>query len=527
MIDLQGWARGSRAMFRRVWLPALALASLGGTASAESKGEDLRRARIESTIRFLADDLLEGRGTPGRGLEVAAVYLAEELREAGLEPGNGDSYFQPYRVKEFNPKETRYEVTLAGQPLTPDEFVVIPFGLDPALPVRADLVFAGYGVVAPERKVNDFAGIDVRDKAVVALLGAPWPLDPQAAFGYDRAIGKSIETFIRSGKLLLYVTDQLVPPDTTSTEIMLMEEGKDVPAAVLDGFAGNSTMGLGSTLAITPAAFDRTLGRLVGNTYAELQRLGAAGKLKAKPLAAQVELKAATEVRTAEARNVAAIVRGSDPQLRDEWVVLTAHYDHLGRKDVPLGEDGIWNGADDNASGTAAILEIGRAIAAGAAPRRSLLVLFLSGEERGLLGAAYYSQHPLVPYEKVVLDINVDMVGRSSGRVQGIAPTCEPLFAETVAIGKEHQIEVDPDQQPSWRVAYLTDSYHFTRFDVPAIEFFTGMHVDYHQPSDSVEKIRYPELGRILAVMEGLTRRYLDGAPKPAVKRPAWFLTPQ
>jgi Zn-dependent M28 family amino/carboxypeptidase len=165
-------------------------------------------------------------------------------------------------------------------------------------------------------------------------------------------------------------------------------------------------------------------------------------------------------------------------------------------------------------------------VAQGSAPRRSLLVLFMSGEERGLLGAAYYSQHPLVPYDKVVLDLNVDMVGRSTGRVQGIAPTCEPLFLETVAIGKEHQIEVDPDQQPSWRVAYLTDSYHFTRFDVPTIEFFTGMHVDYHQPSDSVEKVRYAELGRILEVMEGLTRRYLGGAPKPAVNRPVWFLTP-
>jgi Zn-dependent M28 family amino/carboxypeptidase len=305
-----------------------------------------------------------------------------------------------------------------------------------------------------------------------------------------------------------------------------MEEGKNVPAAVLADFGGESSMGIGSTLAITPAAFDRTLGPLLGHDYAELQRLAAKGKLKAKVLPAQVEVQVVTEVKTAEARNVVGMLRGSDPVLRDEWVVMTAHYDHLGRKDVPAGEDGIWNGADDNASGTAAILEIARGIARGPAPRRSLLVLFMSGEERGLLGAAHYSEHPLVPYDRVVLDVNVDMVGRSNGQVQGIAPGCEALFTETVAIGKEHQIEVLPDQQPSWRVAYLTDSYHFTRFDVPAIEFFTGMHADYHQPSDSVEKIRYAELGRILAVMEGLTRRYVDGAPKPKVVRPAWFLTP-
>ena len=129
--------------------------------------------------------------------------------------------------------DSRFDVTLAGKPLAPEEFILIPFGFDPEVPILADLVFAGYGVVAPERKVNDLAGVDVRDRAVVALLGAPWPLDPQAAFGYDRAVGKSIETFIRNAKLLIYVTSELAPPDTTSAEIGLMEEGKNVPAAVL------------------------------------------------------------------------------------------------------------------------------------------------------------------------------------------------------------------------------------------------------------------------------------------------------
>jgi peptidase M28-like protein len=535
MVDPRSGVRGiSRGRNRsriayHVLRVGMAVIGLAGAASADPSAPDeaaARRARVESTIRFLADDLLEGRGTPGRGLDIAAVYLAAELQAAGLAPANGDSYFQSYQVKEFLPGAAHYEITLAGKRLEPAEFILVPFGLDPAQPLRADLVFAGYGVVAPERKVNDLAGVDVRDRAVVALLGAPWPLDPQAAFGYDRAVGKSIETFIRNGKLLVYVTSELDPPDTTSTEVVLMEEGKNVPAAMLADFRGGSSMGLGSTLAITPAAFDRTLGPVVGNTYAELQVLAAKGKLKARPIPAQVELKVVAEVKTAEARNVVGMIRGSDPTLREEWVVMTAHYDHLGQKEVPAGEDGIWNGADDNASGTAAILEIARAIARGPAPRRSLLVLFMSGEERGLLGSAHYSQHPLVPYDRVVLDLNVDMVGRSTGKVQGIAPTCAPLFEETVAIGKEHGIAVDPDQQLSWRVAYLTDSYHFTRFDVPAIEFFTGMHADYHQPSDSVEKIRYAELGRILAVMEGLTRRYVDGAPKPKVTRPAWFLTP-
>ncbi len=464
----------------------------------------------------------KGAGRPGAASRSRRSFLAEELRAAGLKPANGDSYFQPYRVREFQPKDSRFDVTLAGKPLAPEEFILIPFGFDPEVPILADLVFAGYGVVAPERKVNDLAGVDVRDRAVVALLGAPWPLDPQAAFGYDRAVGKSIETFIRNGKLLIYVTSELAPPDTTSAEIGLMEEGKNM-AAVLANFGGNSSM---DSDRHSQLRLRLSIARLLRSSATRMPISSAWGQREAQggAIARPGEVKAVAEVRTSEARNVVGLLRGEDPQLRDEWVVLTAHYDHLRQKDVPTDQDGIWNGADDNASGTAAVLEIARAVAQGSAPRRSLLVLFMSGEERGLLGAAYYSQHPLVPYDKVVLDLNVGMVGRSTGRVQGIAPTCEPLFLETVAIGKEHQIEVDPDQQPSWRVACLTDSYHFTRFDVPTIEFFTGMHVDYHQPSDSVEKVRYAELGRILEVMEGLTRRYLGGAPKPAVNRPVRFL---
>jgi hypothetical protein len=429
-------------------------------------------------------------------------------------------------VQEYLPTASRYEITLAGKRLTGEEFILVPFGLDPDQPLACDIVFAGHGVVAPERQVNDLAGVDVRGRAVVAFLGAPWPLDPKAPFGYDRALGKSIEVMIRNGRLLIYVTKELAPRDSTSSEIELFEEQKDVPAAVLEGADGGSTMGLGPILAITPAAFDRTLGPVLGGTHAELERRAANGQLKAQSVHAQVQVKIVTEPRIGEARNVVAMLRGRDAELQDEWVVLTAHYDHLGQKPAAAGEDGIWNGADDNASGTAAVLEIARTLAQGPAPRRSVLILFTAGEERGLLGSAHYSRHPLVPYERVVLDLNVDMVGRSSGRVQGIAPGCEALFAETAAIGKEHKIEVDPDQQPSWRVAYLTDSYHFTRFDVPAIEFFTGLHPDYHQPTDSAEKIRYAELGRILAVMEGLARRYADGAPKPPVVRPAWFLTP-
>jgi len=157
--------------------------------------------------------------------------------------------------------------------------------------------------------------------------------------------------------------------------------------------------------------------------------------------------------------------------------------------------------------------------------RRSVLVLLTSGEEQGLAGSAYYSKHPLVPYNQVILNINVDMVGRSTGNLNCIAPGCDEVFENAVAIGKQTGITVLPDQHPSWRVVYFVDSYHFARLNVPFIHFMTEFHTDYHQPSDETNSIRFKELGNIVEVIFELTKRYAQGERKPFFQRPEWFLT--
>lgn len=498
--------------------------ALATTAAAPS--EQTRR-RLEGAVRFLAHDLLEGRGTPGRGLDIAALYLASELQAAGWKPGNGESYYQNYPVSEFSARESRYQITLNGTILSEQDYILLPFGIDPKQTPRSHpLVYAGHGIVAPENGIDHLAGIDVAGKAVVSLFGAPWELDGAAPFGYDRASGKSIAASGRGAGLLIYVTPEIesIRSTPTSAEAAFMREARQASFTYLPGFGG-PTMGLGAILAVTPAAFDRTLARAAGGSYRSLQSRLAADSFQPVPLDAVVEISIEAEIREAEAPNVVAVLPGSDPALREEWVVLSAHFDHLGSRPAGKGEDGIWNGADDNASGTASVLELARRLAEGPAPRRSVLVFLTSGEDRGLLGSAHYSLHPIVPFSRVAVNINVDMVGRSTGSVQGIAPVSPELFQRAVETGRRHGITVEPDQQPSFRVLYLVDSYHFARFDVPIIEFFTGLHPDYHQPSDEADAIHYDEMARIFEVILDLTRFYVDGGRKPGFERPQWFQT--
>lgn len=513
-------------MNRAVLVPLLLL----GCGDVLHAGDDTRR-RLEADVGFLADDRLEGRGSPGRGLDVAAAYIESQLVGAGFAPAFGGSYRQVYALMSFDGKAAAYDVSIGGVALSPSEYRFVPFAVDPERgPFRYPLVFLGWGVDEPERGVTDFAGVDVRDRAVLALEGAPWPVDPTTPFGSDHAIGKAIATTVRNGALTVYVSDDFLGGEP-SAEFAIWGDYAKSEIAFLREFRDRTTSGLGPILLISPAAFDRALATASGRTYAQWQALLGT---KDRPRGAltlagapAIEIGVRAPVKAGRASNVGGVLRGTDPALRSEWVALTAHYDHMGTIDAPGAEDRIYNGADDNASGTAALLEIARRLGAGPPPKRSVLMLFVSAEERGLVGSAWYSRHPVVPMPDVAVNINVDMIGRSDGSVQAITHNSDALFERARALGGPRRIEVKPDQQPSWKLSYLTDSYHFKRFDVPSVEFFTGVHADYHQPSDEADRIRYDELTRITDLVAALAGEYAQGAPRPAVHRPAWFLTPE
>jgi hypothetical protein len=509
-----------------VYALSLAASSTAATIPGPTADPAAQR-RIEADVRFLADDLLEGRATPSRGLDVAALYLANQLRAAGWDPANGDSYFQNHTVASFAPSRARYRVKLNGHELGPSDYVLLPVSFDPRrTPLRLDLVFAGHGVFLPEKGVDEYSGLEVGGKAVVAFWGAPWLPDPAVIHAPDRAVGKNVSAVVRGARLLLYVSEEFAAENPTSAEVPFLRHYAKAPVAFLADEERRPSWAAGPSLILAPAVFDRTLAGPAGGRYAELRKRLAAGERLGGPLPATVEIVAEAEVEEGPAANVVAALRGGDAARRDEWIVLSAHYDHVGRAEVPAGRDGTYNGADDNASGTAAVLEAARRLAAGPRPARSVLVLLTAGEDMGLLGSAHYAFHPLNPWSQVVANVNVDMVGRSKGRVIALAPGSTDLFDRSVAVGKQRGIEVLPDQTPLWRLGYFVDAYHFARLGVPAVTYFTALHADYHQPSDEADRIHYPNLARIVEVIEGVVTHYAGDVPRPRFARPAWFLTP-
>ncbi len=467
--------------------------------------------RLRADIGFLADDQLEGRGTPSRGLDMAALYLATQLEAAGVAPAVSGSYLQTYSLGEYTPADSKVTVRINGKPIAAADYVFWNVAYDPARgSLSLPMVYAGNGIVAEDKNVDDLKALDLAGKAVVAKKGAPWPLEPAGVFGPDRAMGKLIGATVRGADMLVYLSDELDQGD--EAEAHFFHEMKDAGVCFLRDPKVTHASALNPVLVIRPGAFAQAVGKGV-----EQLELG--------PLAAKVEVAIEADIHEGAASNVLGKIEGTDPALRDEWVALTAHYDHIGKHDVPAGEDGIWNGADDDASGTAAVLELARRLARNPG-KRSVLVFFTSGEDRGILGSADYAAQPVVPMEQVAVQLNLDMIGRSQGNVQVISDASPALFDQAVRTGKSHGIEVIPDQQPTWRLVYLTDAYHFARANVPYAFFFTGTHPDYHQPSDTADKIAYDDLGRIVETAADMARWYADGAARPGFERPQWFVTP-
>lgn len=507
-----------------------------GLAYSASAGEDLAlspnaiQLRLEANVRFLADDLLEGRATPSRGLDMAALYLASELRAAGWQPGNGESYLQLYEVGTYQPPETKRLVRISGQELRPDEYFL--FTADPARGNgRFPLVYAGYGVVAPERNRDDLKGIDLRGKGTVALFGAPWPLDPEGLHDWDRGLGKSLQASLRGARVSIYVSPEFDSPKEkpASVEVDISRQAEPMPVSFLTEEAGRRvTPFVDASIVLRISAFDRVLAKACGGTYEELSKRLASGKWGgARTVDAAVEIEFQPKIATGKAANVVAILPGDDPELSREWIVLSAHYDHLGLVAAGSDSDRVYNGADDNASGCAAVLEVARRLAGSPPLKRSVLILFTSGEEAGLLGALHYSLHPLVERAQVVCNVNLDMVGRSNGTASAIAAVSSDLFEAAAEASEASGIQLIPDAYPAKRLIYFVDSYAFARAGVPAIEYFTAMHADYHQPSDEASKIDWDRLAKITCAAEELVALYGRGSARPRYAPPPWFIIPE
>jgi|SRR5688572_23680374 len=467
-----------------------------------------RTEAIRAHMTFLASDLLEGRGTGTRGYRIAAEYVAAQFEMAGVEPGANGGYFQEVPFWETVP-DSSSTVTLTranGAPVTlkiSDTFVSSGDPLDSEDVVEGEVVFAGYGISAPEQKYDDYATSDVRGKIAAVFTGAP-PAFPNAVRAHHSSSLTKVETAARFGaKGLIFLTspaEELRAPwprkqRQTKLGSMHWRRADDSPHGVDRSLSSNVTLGLEAT---------RTLfGKDAEAVFASVEN----GTPKAPPLRTRARIHLLSRHRSLESPNVVGIVRGSDPKLRDEYVVYTAHLDHIGITD-PVNGDNINNGAFDNASGTAVLLEIARAFAAlPEKPKRSILFVATTGEEKGLRGADYFVNNPTVPFGSIIGNINIDMlvmIARTSDLIP-IGVETNEIGDVAREVGREMNVELSPDPFPEEVVFVRSDQYPFVRRGIPALYVDPGykavdpninlpkLHKEwlrsrYHGPSDDLQQ---------------------------------------
>jgi hypothetical protein len=494
-------------------LSALAVAALALLGSRPSPASDpvvvtlsASEARLRADVGYLADDLREGRAPGTQGIDAAADYIAGVFRELGLKTAPGaEGYFQPFTIKgssalagdqdlAFDAKGVKLEAK------SKTDFTPLALGVGAEL--KAPVAFAGYGITAKDKAAkldyDDYAGIDVKGKAVLILRREPQQDDPKSPFDgkevtpYSDLRSKATTAFEHGASAVILVNDE--------------RSAKTGDALLPFNYAGGDQSTTIPFLMITRELADKILEAGGAPKLAELEKgIDSDLKPRSKPLeGVTISAKYKIERKGLKAKNVIGVLEGSGP-LADETIVIGGHYDHLGKGGLfsgslaPLSGD-IHNGADDNASGTSMVLEMARRLAkrSDPLPRRVVFMAF-SGEEKGLLGSRHYVTKPLFPLDKTVFMVNFDMVGRLNAKdeltIMGTGTT--PGAGELIdALGASAGFKIK-------KIAGISDgmggSDHesFYPHKIPVLFVFTGTHTDYHRPSDDFDKINYKGMARI------------------------------
>jgi hypothetical protein len=494
--------------------PAFVLVLLvGATLAAPPVEPD----RLVDHIRFLAADELQGRANGSEGLERAAEYIAMQFRGAGLRPGvGGNDWFQPFEmnagltvgdgnalVVETAGKTVRLSLGQSYLPLsvTPSDAAVV---LD-----DVPVVFAGYGISAPSHDYDDYAGLDVDGKAVLIFSHEPQERRSDSRLNGSRPLqettlyNKASSARSRGARALIVVSDPshqvddvnyrtfTIEADAEDHGIPVLRARRDEMAPVLQAH------GLEKLAAAIDDDLEPRSRALPGTTLDYTQQLA---------------------VRRRTVRNIVGVLPGADGAKDEQAIVLGGHYDHVGLggrfSSSPERTGEIHNGADDNASGIAALIEIAHAAAAdrGRFPRTLVFIAF-AGEERGLLGSAHYTEHPVVPLADTVAMINLDMVGRSRGRVEvgGLAGASPSLRADVEAAARAAGL----DARAGGPGAGRSDDSNFLDRRIPALHFFTGFHDDYHRPSDDWQRIDASGTARVATLTLELAARLAARNDRP------------
>jgi hypothetical protein len=539
---LTNWTRRARAG----WMVSGGLALIGallGAQGREARGDDAPtpgrasamfhsppEERLKGDVTFLAADAREGRAPGTKGIEAAAAYIAGVFEGAGLKPAPGaNGYFQPFTISGRPTIAGKPELALVGpggkelKGVFKTDFSPLALGTGGSLD-NVPIVFAGYGITAKDeaRKLDydDYAGINVKGKAVLLIRREPQqgdeasPFDGKETSSYATFQHKATNAFQHGAVAVIFVNDQASLAGEKDQLLAFSAGGPDV----------NSNLPF---VMLTRELGDKLLAEAGEPALAQLEQdIDSGLKPRSRPIKGWgLTERIVMERSGTETKNVVGVLEGAGP-LADETVVIGGHYDHLGHGGMGSGSMAIFsrdihNGADDNASGTAMVLELARRLGArrDPVPRRVVFIAF-SGEERGLLGSLYYVAHPLFPLRSTVMMVNCDMVGRLNAKNEltmigtGTSPGVDALVD---VLGKSAGLTIK-------KVSGMTDGFGgsdhepFYAKKIPVLFAFTGLHLDYHRPSDDSDRINYPGMARIADYLELIT---LDVVRRP--ERPTYI----
>jgi Peptidase family M28 len=496
------------------------------------RAADEPAAKWWAHIVFLANDSMNGRDTGSPEHRKAAEYIAAAFKKAGLEPGGTNGYFQPikFRSRKIVEEKSSLALVKAGgvvEPVVLGEEATFSMRIEPVPSVEAPIVFAGYGLQIPEAKHDDLAGLDVKGKIVMLLTGGPATIAGPLLAHYQSIRWEYLK---KAGAL--------------GTFSIQNPKGQDIPwdRSKLSRFM--------PALAIADPALDETLGQQVavtinaakaekffagsGHTFKELLALSNDGKVLPRfPVPLTARVKVAIDAKALESDNVIGILRGTDPALAAEYVMISAHIDHVGVGE-PINGDRIYNGAMDNASGIATLIETAAAIAANHANKRSIAFVAVTAEEKGLLGSRYFANRPTMPAKSIVADLNTDMFlplfPLKSLVVQGLEES--DLANDLKRVARPLGIEVLSDPEPERNAFIRSDQYSFIKTGVPSLSLKVGFVKNsaeheivkrwraerYHAPSDDlaqpIDRKAAEDFGKIyVQLVEAVANR---------ATRPAW-----
>ena len=497
---------------RSVGLILLLFTSLSHAQLADPSAQianTIQAASIKEHVYFLASDELQGRETGTEGNKKAAEYIASQFASYGIPPipGDGD-YFQEVGFTGFKWQSISCQIN--GQPYEHTrEYVCLPeYNPEQAAPLNvSSLLFLGYGIDDPA--YSDYKGVDVRGKHLLVYSGEPLTkketflitgTDSASIWSYDNLL--KVEAAKKAGAASLWIIEDefkelvMYARKNMLSGALVMKKPEDLNAYL-------------PWVIISPALGQTLAGDQVDKLIKTRNKITKKGKPARMELPANISLQTDHEIKSIPGVNVLAYIEGTDPVRKDELVIVTAHYDHLGTRG-----SNIFHGADDNASGTSAVLEIAQAFSEakqkGSGPKRSVLCMLVTGEEKGLLGSQYYSEHPVFPLANTVADVNIDMIGRKDEHhsdslytyVIGADRLSTELHDINEAVNARYthlflDYTFNADNDPN-QFYYRSDHYNFAKNGIPSVFYFSGVHEDYHRPTDTPDKIMY-EKAEIIA----------------------------